>query len=117
MSNFECLYFKTRSRRSPVEAFVNKLNFKTQRKFFAKIPWLEEYGPRLPAPHAKKIDNDIYEFRFFGEEGTIRILYFFYQNKIIFLNGFKKKTKKIPKKELETAKSRKEEFLIRKNST
>lgn len=99
MSNFECLYFKTESGRSPVEIFINKLRFKTQRTYFAKIEWLEEYGPRLVAPHAKKIDESIYEFRFQGEEGAVKILYFFYhKNKIILLNGFKKKTKKIPKK-------------------
>ncbi|MFC1594120.1 type II toxin-antitoxin system RelE/ParE family toxin [Candidatus Omnitrophota bacterium] len=113
MGNFECLYFKTGSGRSPVEIFINRLDFKTQRKFFVKIAWLQEYGPRLSAPHAKKVDDDIYEFRFLSEEGAIRILYFFYKNKIILLNGFKKKTNKIPKRDLETAKTRKEEFLNR----
>ena len=112
MGNFKCIYYSTSSGRRPVEIFINRLSFRTQRKFFAKIEWLEEDGPKLPAPHAEKIDGDIYALRLQSEDGAIRILYFFYfGNKIVLLNGFKKKTKKLPKRELETAKSRKEEFL------
>jgi phage-related protein len=75
--------------------------------------WLEELGPRLIEPHAKKIDEDLYEFRFEGADGSIRILYFFYiGNKIILLNGFKKKTNKIPLKDIELAKRRRSEFLM-----
>ena len=114
MKNFECFYYKTSSGRCPVEAFINSLSYKTQRKFFAKLDWLEEYGYRLPEPHSKKIEDEIYEFRFEGDDGAVRILYFFYLGgKIIFLSGFKKKQKKIRRKEIELAKRRKEDFLVK----
>lgn len=112
MGNFECMYYKTGAGHSPVATFIDNLSYKTQRKFFAKIEWLEEYGPRLTEPHTKKIEDDLYELRFEGEDGAIRVIYFFYVGKkIILLNGFKKKTKKIPKRELELAKKRRTDFL------
>lgn len=112
MGNFECLYYKTKAGHSPVNVFIDRLNFKTQRKFFVKIDLLEEHGQRLPEPHAKKIEGDLYELRFEGDDGAIRVIYFFYiGKKIILLNGFKKKTKKIPRKEIELAKRRMEDYL------
>lgn len=112
MANFESLYYKTQNGHNPVKVFIDNLNFKTQRKFFVKIGWLEEHGPRLPGPHAKKLENDLYELRFEGEDGVIRIIYFFYiGNKIILLNGFKKKTQKTLRREIELAKKRKADYL------
>jgi len=58
--SYECWYFGSDNGRSPVEAFIDGLSQKTQRKFFTKIKWLEEYGPRLVEPHAKKIEEDLY---------------------------------------------------------
>ncbi len=63
-------------------------------------------------PHAKKIGRYIYELRFEGDDGSIRILYFFFTgNKIILVNGFKKKTKKAPKREIDIANKRREDLL------
>jgi len=102
MAAYECAYFTTASGESPVREFINSLDSRTQRKFFYKRELLEEFGPRLPYPHAKYLKKGIYELRFEGAEGAIRIIYFFYSgNIIIFTNGFIKKTNKIPKQELE----------------
>lgn len=112
MALFETLYYKTGTGSNPVKVFIDNLSYKTQRKFFVKINWLEEHGPRLPEPHAKKLDNDLYELRFEGEDGAIRVIYFFYiGKKIILLNGFKKKTQKTPRREVELAKKRMSDYL------
>lgn len=112
MVNFECLYYKSKSGHSPGNIFIDNLSFKAQRKFFVKIDLLEEYGPRLPEPHAKKLEDDLYELRFEGDDTAIRIIYFFYiGKKIILLNGFKKKTQKVPRREIELAKKRMADYL------
>ena len=112
MENSECLYYKTKNGNNPVKVFIDNLSFKTQRKFFIKIDWLEEHGPRLPEPHAKKLENDLYELRFESEDGAIRIIYFFYiGKKIILLNGFKKKTQKTPRRQIELAEKRMKDYL------
>ncbi|OQX80948.1 MAG: hypothetical protein B6D56_03910 [Candidatus Omnitrophica bacterium 4484_70.1] len=114
MGNFKCYYYKTKEGKSPVEEFIDSLDKKTQLKFFYKKELLEEFGHKLPSPHAKYIGDNIFELRFKGIEGQIRVLYFFfYKNTIIFTNGFIKKTKKIPKREKQVAINRRKEFLER----
>lgn len=115
MAPYRCFYYTTESGDSPVEKFINSLDYKTQRKFFFKAGLLEEFGPRLPYPHAKYIDDDIYELRFEGFEGTIRVLYFFFhKDEIIFTNGFIKKSNKTPKNEKGLALERRRLFLIKR---
>ncbi|MFH1578431.1 MAG: type II toxin-antitoxin system RelE/ParE family toxin [Candidatus Omnitrophota bacterium] len=112
--NYSCFYFTTRSGRSPVEEFINSLDYRSQRKFFFKKGLLEEFGEKLPYPHSRYIGDDIYELRFHSREGTIRALYFFFnKNKIIFTNGFLKKSNRAPKREKKLAIERRRVFLSR----
>jgi len=105
-------YYLTESGKCPVRTFIDSLDFKTQRKFFFVKELLEEFGHKLPFPHAKYIGNDIFEIRFRGQEGQIRILYFFYhQDKVIFTNGFIKKSGKAPRNEIEIAIERRSKYL------
>ena len=68
----------------------------------------------MPQPHAKYIGDEIFELRFKGQEGQIRVLYFFFhQDKAIFTNGFIKKSAKLPEKEKVLAIERKKAFLER----
>ena len=114
MKKVSCEYFVTDSDRVPVREFIDSLDPKTQRKFFFVVQLLEEFGHKLPQPHAKYIDEEIFELRFKGREGAIRVLYFFFhQDKAIFTNGFIKKSDKTPKNEKEIAIQRRKLFLER----
>lgn len=114
MRSITCFYYVTESGKSPVRDFIDSLDSSSQRKFFFVKSLLEEFGHRLPQPHAKYIGNEIFELRFKGQEGNVRILYFFYhQDKVIFTNGFIKKTANIPEKEKALAFERKKSFLKR----
>lgn len=105
-------YYVTESGRSPVKDFIDSLDFKTQRRFFFVKELLEEFGYRLPQPHAKYIGDGVFELRFRGGEGQIRVLYFFYsQNKAIFTNGFIKKSGKAPKNEIAVAINRRKQYM------
>lgn len=115
MAPYRSFYFTADSGDSPVETFIDSLDYKTQRKFFFKVGLLEEFGPKLPYPHSRYIGDDIFELRFEGIEGAIRVLYFcFYKDEVIFTNGFIKKSNKTPKKERELAIERKRLFLARR---
>ncbi len=114
MPKCECWYYTMSSGKSPVKEFVQSLDDQAKAKFYFKKGLLEEFGWRLPAPHAKHIGHDIYELRFQGVVGQLRVLYFFFTgNKIIFTNGFIKKTDKTPKNEITLALDRKKDFLNR----
>lgn len=105
-------YFCTESGKSPVRDFIDSLDGSSQRKFFFVKGLLEEFGHKLPQPHAKYVGDDIFELRFTGKEGGIRILYFFfYRDKVILTNGFIKKTDKLPQREKEVAIERRKSFL------
>lgn len=107
-----CYYFTFDSGRCPVRDFIDELDTKSQSKFFFVKGLLEEFGRLLPQPHAKYLGANIFELRFFGVEGSIRALYFFYEeDKAIFTNGFIKKTNKTPRNEKRLATERREMFL------
>lgn len=82
-----------------------------QRKFFFKRQLVEEFGPRLPEPHAKRLAEGIFELRFPGRDADFRMLYFFDGHHVIFTNGFKKQTQKVPRHEIELAIQRRGAYL------
>ncbi len=113
-----CSYYSTDSGKSPVKEFIDSLDPKSQRKFFFVVELLEEFGHKLPEPHAKYIGDEIFELRFKGREGVIRVLYFFFHgDKAILTNGFVKKSNKTPIREKLTAIERRKIFLAKKGKT
>ncbi|MCK5215147.1 MAG: type II toxin-antitoxin system RelE/ParE family toxin [Candidatus Omnitrophica bacterium] len=114
MKKCKCVYFKTDAGRIPVEDFINSLDDRTQQKYFEVVGLLEDYGKRLPAPHSKHLEDEIYELRFTGIEGRVRVLYFFYHaGKAVFTNGLVKKKGPVPRNEIKTAKERMKVYLKR----
>ena len=112
MKRTVCHYLMTPSGRLPAEEFIKSLSLKTRLKFFTLMKLLEDYGRRPPMPHAKYLSDGIFELRFHGNEGPIRIFYFFHgTEEAVFTNGFIKKAQKTPRTEFETARKRKEQYL------
>ena len=117
MNLYSCYYYKKSNGRIPAKEFINSLEPSAQNKFFFKKSLLEKFGAALPEPHASYLKDGIYELKFQDIGGHIRVLYFFaFKKRIIFTNGFKKKTNKTPKNELELAIKRKCEFLSKHNT-
>jgi len=87
---------------SALEKFIESLPKPTIAKVLRTIDLLEELGPNLGMPHTKKILPRLFELRIRGIQ-EIRIFYTFHKAKIYLLHGFIKKSKKIPKKEIDTA--------------
>ncbi|MBI4597116.1 MAG: type II toxin-antitoxin system RelE/ParE family toxin [Candidatus Omnitrophica bacterium] len=111
MAEYTAYYFQTEGRRSPVEEFINELDPATQRKFFFKRSLLEEFGPRLPQPHAKRLGDRLYELRFETPAGHMRVFYFFEGKRIILVHAMKKKTQKLPAQELAIARQRRDAYF------
>lgn len=75
------------------------------------IQLLENNGTRLPDNITKHIGDDIWELR----PGNNRIFYFYFENDtFVLLHQFHKKTKKTPRREIEKAKSERDDYLSRK---
>ncbi len=101
---WEVEYYSTPTGKESAKDFIESLPVKLKAKVFRDILLLEEFGAGLTMPHAKHLQEGIYELRVRLGNDRSRILYFFFSNREIFLtNGFIKKTRKTPPGELEKA--------------
>ncbi len=109
-----CVFYQTLDGGTPVEDFISSLDEETQDKFIFKKELLESFGARLRLPHTDSIGDGIFELRFKGKEGQIRVLFFFFHKRqIILVHGFIKKTRKTPNRDIKIAKRRMREYLER----
>lgn len=114
MQEYICIFYETIDGRRPVDKFVESLDVETQDKFIIKQQLLQDFGPQLRHPHTDYLGEGLFELRFKGKEGQIRILFFFfYEKRVIFTNGFIKKTQNTPRREIEIAQERRKDFLMR----
>lgn len=108
---FKVEYYCKNDGTSPVLEYVNSLDSKLKSKTIRAIDYLEIYGNKISPPYSKKLVDGIYELRVKFSSDIVRIIYFFYKDRIIVLtNGFTKKSQKTPKKEIELALKRKKEY-------
>ena len=96
----------------PVREFINRLDPKTQARFAWSIEQLRLRNVSAREPLAKHVEGKIWELREESRTNIYRILYFTTSGrKIVLLHGFQKKTEKIPRREIEIAVRRLNEFL------
>ncbi len=102
MPNYKVYFFQTSRGTFPVKEFMEEQNEEIYTKILRSIKLLREGGPFLKPPDAKKIDRNLYELRIRGQK-AVRIFYTKTVAGYFLLHAFKKKTQKIPKKELKIA--------------
>ena len=96
--------------------FYSKQNKKVQEKieYVFKLIRQVERIPEKFLKHLTSIDG-LYEIRVEYQSNIYRIFCFFDQGRlVILLNGFQKKTRKTPKKEIELAEKLKKEYFNEK---
>ena len=75
------------------------------------IQLLQDNGTRLQDNITKHIDDGIWELR----PGNNRVFYFFFKDDtFVILHHFQKKSQKTPRREIEKAKSERDDYLSRK---
>lgn len=115
MGNFEIEYFEKSDKTRPVEDFILSEDIKMQAKLFRMLELLELKGNELREPYSKYLTDGIFELRAKQGSNISRVLYFFViGRKIILTNGFRKKSQKTPKGEINLAKKYKAEYEQRK---
>ena len=74
-------------------------------------------GSLLREPESKYVRDGIFELRIVFSNDTARVFYFFFKEKrIIVTNGFIKKTRKLPVREIERAIRYKADYEERQDS-
>ncbi len=85
--------------------FVLKLDKASRAKLSKETNMLEDFGFDLGMPYSKRVDSKLWELRTGGKQ-KVRVLYCVRSFNIYFLNWFIKKSKKLPKRELDKAHNR-----------
>ena len=89
---------------NPVKEFIKSLPLKERAKILAYISELEKQGNNLRRPLADYLEDSIYELR----PKDNRIFYFFYlRDSAVLLHAIKKKTREIPRDDLNLCLKRK----------
>ena len=101
-------FYEDQRGKSPVLDFINGLSPMDRAKVNNGLRLLEEFGIDLGMPHARRIEDRLWELR----PGGNRLFYFLYtERRFVILHGFCKQSMKTPEKEITTALYRMKEIL------
>jgi len=107
-------YYADSRGNEPVVDFVGSLPIEAQAKILRLIDLLANYGVLLKEPYTKQIKCKLRELRISSSSGEVRILYFAFANRrLVLLHGFVKKTRKTPRREIDIAERRLNDFINR----
>jgi phage-related protein len=95
----------TRSGHNLVSDEIRDFASPTRSKIYRQMTLLSKYGIGIGPPHIKLVERGLYELRVLGVDG-VRILFSINGKVIILLRAFKKKSPKLPVKEINLARSR-----------
>jgi len=112
-------FYKLGSGTSPIDDFLDSLPGKEVQKITWVLKIIEELNI-IPKHYFKKLVNtdDIWEVRIISSSKIYRLLGFFdHKNMFVVTNGFVKKTRKTPVREIKLAEQRKQEYLKRKSKS
>lgn len=114
VNKFTIEFYERENGDIPVEEFLLSLDKKMRAKILGIMGILQEKGNQLREPYSKHLEDGIFEIRGKVATDISRVLYFFYyEGKIIFTNGFVKKTQETPKSEIKKAKMYRSNYLER----
>ena len=96
--------------RLPAYEFIERLPPREHAAALWTLDLLAQYGPGLRMPHARHIEGALWELR----AGAGRLFYFLcLGERFIVLHGYRKRTPKAPRREIEMAIRRMNEILGR----
>lgn len=88
-----------------VETFLLLLERSARTKLTRLLELLLERKQQLGMPFSKNLGGGLYELRILGTH-NIRVFYAFHKSDIVLLHGMSKKTQKLAKRDIETARQR-----------
>jgi len=113
--DFTVEFYETRSGRCPVREFLDRLKEVDPDDFAALVAGLAKLRNRQyhRPPLSKAVGSELFELRHVGKLNS-RVLYFFAKGqRIIAVHWIRNKAKEIPKRDLNVALERKEDWLSR----
>ena len=99
------VFYKTESGTEPVRRWLKSLP-RTSKKTIGEDIKTVQFGWPLGMPLVEKIEPYLWEVRTRMPDGIARVLFTVDGHRMILLHGFVKKTRKIPRREIDTARAR-----------
>lgn len=100
---------------SPVREFLKTLDRKTSARFDWSLEQLRLRNVQAGEPLVKHLEGKLWELRRASDGNIYRLIYFFFTGrKIVIVHGFQKKTQKTPRREIEIAQQRMDDYIRRK---
>jgi phage-related protein len=112
----QAVYYRDKKGIEPVNVFIDRLAPERQEELDYKISLLNRVAnndPPLPFPHSSQIDGQLRELRCHYGRDLYRILYERSGNFFVLLHALEKRTRAVPSADIETAKSRFNDFRER----
>ncbi|HUP72834.1 MAG TPA: type II toxin-antitoxin system RelE/ParE family toxin [Acidimicrobiales bacterium] len=112
----QAVYYRDKKGIEPVNVFIDRLAPERQEELDYKISLLNRVAnndPPLPFPHSSQIDGQLRELRCHYGRDLYRILYQRSGNLFVLLHALEKRTGAVPLADIETAKSRFNDFRER----
>lgn len=117
---FQIDFYRTERGECDIENFLEGLEKSADKNKDARIQYkqvvqyiqfLEDFGTHLGENVTKHLEEDIWELR----PGNNRVMFFFFKdNTFVLLHHFRKKTRKTPRREIEKAKTERNDWISRK---
>lgn len=102
---FPAFFYKTTTGSEPVRDWLKSLN-KEEKKLIGEDIKTVQFGWPLGMPLVGKIEPGIWEVRTHLRDKIARVFFTVYEDNIVLLHGFIKKTQKAPKQEIDLARQR-----------
>lgn len=100
-------FYRTEAGNEPVREWLKQLAPESRKVIGIDIKTVE-YGWPIGMPTCRSMGKGLHEVRSNLPDGTIaRVLFYIYQEHMVLLHGFIKKTQKTPKQDLDLALTRK----------
>lgn len=100
--------------RQVIREFLEGLDIRSQARFDWSIEQLRLRNVQAREPLVRHLEGKIWELRRESDTNIYRLLYCFLPGKrVLFLHGFQKKSQKTPRREIELAQRRMDDFLRR----
>jgi len=104
MKPFPAKFYRTPSGREPVREWLKALPREDCQIIGEDLMRVEFRWPNVGLPHVRSLGRDLWEVRSSLSNGTIaRVIFCPYENQMLLLHGFIKKTQKTPAREIELA--------------
>jgi phage-related protein len=101
----QVIFYRTLPDHEPVREWLRSLHTNEKKQIGEDIKTVQ-FGWPIGMPTVEKLDRDLWEVRTKLKNKISRVIFTIYENQIVLLHGFIKKTRKIPTEDLELAQRR-----------